>query len=718
MSPLSRREFFAAGAAGAAGLVIGFYLPHGSSIGRSNEDFSPNAYLRISPDGKITIVVARSEMGQGVRTSLPMILAEELEADWKQIGIEQAGASTLFGDQTTGGSASVKSCWDPMRRAGAAAREMLISAAALEWGVPRSSCRAANGAVSRTGSDAVLTYGKLVGRASTLPIPSDPPLKAAKDYKLIGQRIPRLEVSSKVNGTAQYGIDFRLPGMKYALLARSPVIGGKVASVDDTEARKVSGVSYVGKIGDGKIGDGKIGDGKTGDSAVAVVADSVWAAMEGRRVLNIKWDDGPNKDLNSTAILDSMTKAAAGKAAVLYSTGDAARVSGRRIAADYHLPFMAHAPMEPGNSTAHYRGSTCEIWSPTQVPQWVRDEAAKAVGLDPDQVKVNVTLMGGGFGRRLEFDYGVEAAQVSKAINGPVQVLWTREDDMRNSTYRPASFHRLSAVLDGSGWPVAFNHRIVMPSINIQKGFPADNGIDSEIKDEASCTYPFANLLIDHVMTETPVPLGWMRSVNALQVAFAAESFLDELAVAGNKDPLDLRLHLLSQGETVGPWSTARMRGVLELAAQKAGWGKPLPAGRYHGIACYACFNSYMAEVVEISMDGDQPRVHRVVGAIDCGQVVNPNILEQQIQGGVIFALSNALHAGITIEKGKVVQGNFDGYRPVRMNEAPVVEAYSVSSSEAPTGAGEPPVPPLAPALCNAVFAASKKRIRSLPLLT
>lgn len=702
MSPLSRREFFAAGAAGAAGLVIGFYLPRGGDSGRS-ADFAPNAYLRISPDEKITVFVARSEMGQGVRTSLPMILAEELEADWKQVAIEQAGASTLYGDQTTGGSASVKSCWDPMRRAGAAAREMLISAAALEWGVPRSSCRAANGAVSRAGSDAVLTYGKLVRRASALPIPSDPPLKAAKDYKLIGQRVPRLEVSSKVNGTAQYGIDFRMPGMKYALLARSPVIGGKVASVDDSEARKISGVSYVGKIG---------------DSAVAVVADSVWGAMEGRRALNLKWDDGPNQDLNSAAILDSMTKAATGKAAVLYSTGETGRVSGRRIAADYHLPFMAHAPMEPGNSAAHYRGSTCEIWSPTQVPQWVRDEAAKAIGLDSDQVKVNVTLMGGGFGRRLEFDYGVEAAQVSRAINGPVQVLWTREDDMRNSTYRPASFHRLSAVLDGNGWPVAFNHRIVMPSINIQKGFPADNGIDSEIKDEASCTYPFANLLIDHVMTETPVPLGWMRSVNALQVAFAAESFLDELAVAGNKDPLDLRLHLLSQGETVGPWSTARMRGVLQLAAQKAGWGKPLPAGHSHGIACYACFNSYMAEVVEISMDGDQPRVHRVVGAIDCGQVVNPNILEQQIQGGVIFALSNALRAGITIDKGRVVQGNFDKYQPVRMNDAPVVEAYSVSSSEAPTGAGEPPVPPLAPALCNAIFAASKKRVRSLPILT
>jgi isoquinoline 1-oxidoreductase beta subunit len=705
MSPLSRRDFLTAGVAAGAGLVIGFYLPHGSSAAR--DTFAPNAYLKITPDGKITIVVARSEMGQGVRTSLPMILAEELEADWKQITIEQAGASTLYGDQTTGGSASVRTTWDPMRKAGAAAREMLISAAALEWGVPRSGCKAENSAVAHVGSSRRLTYGQLASKAGAQPIPTDVPLKQAKDYQIVGKPLPRFDVPSKVDGKAEFGIDFRLSGMKYAVLARCPVIGGKVASFDDSESRKISGVGFVGKIG---------------DSAVAVVADSVWSAMEGRRVLNVQWDEGPNKDLNSAAMLSSLKKSASSKAVTLYSTGDVSKASGRRIAAEYQLPLMAHAAMEPGNCTAQFRGSSCELWAPTQVPQDVRDSVAQAIGLDPDQVKVNVTLMGGGFGRRLEHDYGVEAALVSKAANAPVKVLWTREDDMRNSTYRPASYHQLSAVLDGQGWPVAFTHQIVAPSISGQKGLPTPNGIDPDLPDEAALIYSLPSAALEYVMTETPVPLGWMRSVYALQAGFASESFIDELAAAAKKDPFDYRMHLLSKDEDIKyfdtVWHTARMRGVLQLAAEKAGWGKPLPAGHYQGIACFGCFSTYMAEVVKISMEGDQPHIHRVVAVMDCGQVVNPNILEQQIKGGVIYALTNALRAQITIEKGRVVQGNFDDYAPIRMNEAPLIEVYSVPSTEAPTGAGEPPVPPLAPALCNAIFAATKKRIRALPILS
>jgi isoquinoline 1-oxidoreductase subunit beta len=702
MSPVSRRDFLVAGVAAGAGLVIGVYLPHRTGSLGAAEAFAPNAYLKITPDDKVTVVVARSDMGQGVRTSLPMILAEELEADWSKIAIEQAGASTLYGDQTTGGSASIKSLWDPMRKAGAAAREMLISAAALQWGVSRSACKAENGAVIHSGSNRRLTYGQLAGHAATLPIPSDPPLKAAKDYKIVGKPTPRLDTPSKANGTAQYGIDFRLPDMKYAVLARCPVFGGKVASFDDRESKKVSGLTHVTKIG---------------DSAVAVVADSVWGAMEGRRVLNVTWDEGENKDLSSAAIMESLKQAAMKKGATLYEVGAVGKTGGRRIEAAYELPFMAHAPMEPGNSVAHYQGSKCEIWAPTQVPQWVRDNAATAVGLDPDQVTVNITLLGGGFGRRLEFDYGVEAAQVSKAVNAPVKVLWTREDDMRHSTYRPSSYHKLSASLDGAGYPVAFSHRIVMPSINVQKGFPADNGVDSEIKDEASFVYDIPNVLIDHVMTETKVPLGWMRSVNALQVAFAAESFIDELAVAAHKDPLEYRLHLLAKDQNLDGWDTARMRGVLQLAAEKASWGKGVPGGHYQGIACFGSFSTYMAEVVEISMENDRPRVHRVVAAMDCGQAINPAGLEQQIQGGVVFALTNALRAKITIEKGRIVQGNFDDYEPIRMNETPVVEAHIVQSTASPTGAGEPPVPPLAPALCNAIYAATKKRIRALPIV-
>ena len=706
MSPLSRREFIAAGVAAGAGLVIGFYLPHGSN-GAHGEVFSPNAYLKIMPDDKVIVVVARSEMGQGVHTSLPMILAEELEADWKQIQVEQAGASTLFGDQTTGGSASVRTTWDPMRKAGAAAREMLISAAALQWGVARASCKAENGAVLHSASNRRATFGELASKAATLPVPTDVPLKQAKDYKIVGKPIPRIDTPSKVNGTAAYGIDFRLPDMKYAVLARCPVIGGKLAGFDDQESKKIPGVSYVGKIG---------------DSSLAVVADTVWGAMEGRRLLQISWDEGPHKDLNSAAIMESLRQSVSNKAVPLYSTGDVRKASGRRIEAAYELPFMAHAPMEPGNATAHFQGSKCEIWAPTQVPQDVRDSAAAAIGLDPDNVKVNVLLIGGGFGRRLEHDYAVEAAQVSKAIHGPVKVIWTREDDMRNSTYRPASYHKLSAVLDGRGWPVAFSHRLVAPSISAQKGQPGEGGVDPDLKDEAALVYSFPNALVEFIATETPVPLGWMRSVYALQVGFANECFIDELATAAGMDALAYRLHLLARDEDIkffdATWRTARMRAALQLAADKAGWGKPLPARHCQGIACFGCFGTYMAQVVELSMDGDKPRIHRVVGAIDCGQVVNPNIVEQQMQGGVIYGLANALHARITIEKGRVVQGNFDDYAPIRMNEIPKVEGYFVESTEAPSGVGEPPIPPLAPAICNALYAATKQRVRALPVLS
>jgi isoquinoline 1-oxidoreductase beta subunit len=708
MSPLSRREFVAAGVAAGAGLVIGFYLPHGGKTGK--EIFSPNAYVRITPDDKITIVVARSEMGQGVRTALPMILAEELEADWKRIEIEQAGASTLYGDQTTGGSASVRTTWDPMRKAGAAAREMLISAAALTWGVGRAGCAAQEGAVVHAASKRRLSYGELVGKAATLPIPSDVPLKQSKDYKIVGQRLARVDTPSKVKGEAVFGLDYRMPGMKYAVLSRCPTIGGKVLDFDDKESRKISGVTFVGKIS---------------DAAVAVVADSVWGAMEGRRVLTVNWDDGPNKDLNTAAVMESLKQAAAKKSVSLYSVGDVSKVAGRRISAEYQLPFMAHVPMEPGNCTANYQGSGCELWAPTQVPQDCRDSVAQAVGLDPDQVKVNVTLMGGGFGRRLEHDYAVEAALVSKASQTPVKVLWTREDDMRFSTYRPASLHQLSAVLDGAGWPVAFTHRIIAPSISGQKGQPGPNGIDPDLPDEAAFIYGLPNVSLEYVLAETPVPLGWMRSVYALQAGFASESFIDELAAAAGKDPLEYRLHMLAKDKEkdqdiqyfTTTWHTARMRGVLQLAAEKAGWGKPLPAGRFRGIACFGCFSSYMAEVVEISMENEVPRVHRVVAAVDCGQLVNPGIVEQQIPGGIVYGLSNALRAKITIEKGRVVQGNFDDYAPLRMDEVPAVEVYAVPSTEAPTGIGEPSVPPLAPALCNAIYAATKRRIRALPIL-
>jgi isoquinoline 1-oxidoreductase beta subunit len=694
-----------ASAAAGAGLVIGVYLPS-RAHSETEATFSPNAYVTIAPDGKITIVVARSEMGQGVRTSLPMILAEELEADWKQIAIEQAGASTLFGDQTTGGSASVRTTWDPMRKAGAQAREMLISAAAQQWGVARDVCKAEAGFVVHTASGRKLSYGALATAAGKLRVPDNPLLKT-EGFRIVGQRLPRLDTPSKVNGSAIYGIDFRVPEMKYAALARCETIGGKVADFDASAAKQMPGVSFVVKVG---------------DSAVAVVADSTWNALKARKAVKVTWNDDPNKALSTAAVWNSLQHADESKAVKFFSAGDVAKASGQKVEAEYRLPFMAHAPMEPGNCTAHFRGAECEIWAPTQVPQDCRDTVAPLIGLKPEQVKVNVTLMGGGFGRRLEHDYAVEAALLSKAINAPVKIVWTREDDMRCSTYRPVSLHKLSASLDENGWPVAFMHRVVAPSINGQKGAQAVNGVDADFPDECSFLYPVANVALEYVPVDTPVPLGWMRSVYALQMAFATESFIDELAHAAGKDPLAYRLHLLQEDREIkyfdATWRTARLRNVLKLAAEKAGYDKPLPGGRYRGIACFGCFSTYAAEVVEISMEKDQPKVHRVVAVLDCGRVINPNILEQQIHSAIIYGLTNALRAQITIANGRVVQGNFDDYAPIRMNEAPVIEAYFVPSTEAPTGAGEPPVPPLAPALCNAIYVATKKRLRALPIVS
>jgi len=706
MSPISRRQFLVGGAVAGTGLVLAFYLPRHGLHSSSKIEFAPNAYLHIAPDGKVTVVVARSEMGQGVRTALPMILAEELDANWSDIAIQQAGASTLFGDQSTGGSASVRTTWDPMRQAGAAAREMLVTAAAEKWGVPAADCTTEKGFVIHSASNRRAGYGDLVERAAKLPVPKEPKLKDPSRYTLIGKPTPRLDTPSKTNGTAEFGIDVRLPEMKYAVLARCPVIGGKVASFDDSEARKFPGVVNVVKVG---------------DYAVAVAADSVFASLQGRKTLKVTWDDGPNKDLTTAAVFDALRKAANDKSVSLQSVGDVASVRGRRIEAEYELPMLAHAPMEPENCFAHHLGSTCEIWAPTQVPQDVRDSVATALGLKPEDVHVNLTLLGGGFGRRLEHDYAVEAALVSKAINAPVRVIWTREDDMRFSMYRPPSVHHLSAVVDAQGAPAAFTHRLISPSISGQKGQPVDGGIDPDLKDEAAFLYLVPNLSVEYVAPPCAVPLAWLRSVYAAQAAFANESFLDELAHAAGKDPLQYRLNLLQDDKEITyfdtKWHTGRLRGVLQLVAEKSGWDKPMPAGHFRGIAAHGCFGTYAAEVVEITMHDGEPRVDRVVVAVDCGQVINPNILEQQLHSAVIFGLSAALRGQITVEHGQIQQTNFDSYPILRNNEVPAIETHFVESHEAPTGIGEPPVPPLAPALCNAIFAATRKRIRKLPIL-
>lgn len=706
MSPVTRRDFLVASTAAGAGLVIGLYIPGRRGAAKA---FAPNAWLKILPDNQVTIVAARPEMGQGVRTSLAMVVAEELEVDWNKVRVEPAPLNrALYGDQSVGGSASVKESFEPLRKAGAAARDMLLTAAAARWGVLKSSCRAEQGSVVHTATNRRLTYGELADEAGRLPVPGDPRLKDPKDFRLIGKPVKRVDTPSKVDGSAQFGIDFRLPAMKYAVVARPVAIGAKVKDFNAGESKAVKGVRDVLKIQ---------------DNAVAVIADSVWAAMEGRRVLNVNWDAGPYAGLNSADIRKSVVERAAQPGIVWRSEGDAERTlrSGRSITAEYEVPFLDHAPMEPMNCTANFANGRCELWVPTQVPGSVQAEVSQALGIERDAVAVNITLLGGGFGRRLEEDYAIEAALISKAAGAPVKVLWTREDDMRHGWYRPTSYHVLRAAVDAQGLPVAWSHKIVAPSILARwEKEILKSGDDPVVTSQSPNLYNIPNMRLEYVLAQTPVPIGWWRSVYASQVAFAHEGFFDEVAALGGKDPFELRKRLLQPDRDVksgsDSYKTARLRGVLELAAEKAGWGKPLPAGRFRGIACYPAFDSYAAQVAEVSIEQGAIRVHRVVCALDCGRAVNPGIISQQVEGAVVFGLSAALKSAITIENGGVKQGNFDEYELLRMSEAPEVEVHIVPSEEKPTGVGEPGVPPIAPAVANAVFAATGKRVRQLPM--
>ncbi len=706
MSPVTRRDFLVATGAAGAGLVIGLYLP---SRRGGTKAFAPNAWLKITPDNQVTIVAARPEMGQGVRTSLAMVVAEELEVDWAKVQVEPAPLNrALYGDQSVGGSASVKESFEPLRKAGAAARDMLLTAAAARWGVLKSSCKAEQGSVVHTASNRRLTYGELAEEAGRLPVPGDARLKNPKDFRLIGKPVKRVDTAAKVDGSAQFGIDFRLPAMKYAVVARPVAIGATVKDFNPAESKAVKGVRDVIKVQ---------------DNAVAVIADSVWAAMEGRRVLNVNWNPGPYAGLNSADIRKSVVEKAAQPGVVWRNEGDAERAlrSGRSVSAEYEVPFLDHAPMEPMNCTARFADGRCELWVPTQVPGSVQAEVSRALGVERDAVSVNITLLGGGFGRRLEEDYAVEAALISKAAGGAVKVLWTREDDMRHGFYRPTSYHVLRGAVDAAGWPVAWSHKIIAPSILSRwEQEILKSGDDPVVTSQSPNLYNIPHMKLEYVLANTPVPVGWWRSVYASQVAVAHECFFDEVAALGGKDPFEARRRLLQPDRDVksggDSYKTARLRGVLELAAEKAGWGKPLPAGRFRGIACYPAFDTYAAQVAEVSVEDGSIRVHRVVCALDCGRAVNPGIIAQQVEGAVVFGLSAALKSAITIENGGVKQGNFDEYELLRMHEAPEVELHIVPSEEKPTGVGEPGVPPIAPAVANAVFAATGKRVRQLPM--
>jgi len=710
-STVSRRDFVTT----SAGLVIAFYLPPRARTASAATDFSPNAWLRIGSDGIVTLTADKSEMGQGSQTGLAMILAEELDADWSTVRLgpvpeNPAGWSRRM---STGGSTAIRTSWEPLRKAGAAAREMLLDAAATTWKVDRAACRAERGAVVHAPSKRRLTYGKLVATAAQLPVPKDPPLKDSKDFRLLGTRVPRLDTPAKVDGSAVFGIDVKVPGMLVASIERCPVFGGTLKSYDATKAKAVPGVRAVVAL-EPSPWTGTGGAWAAGCAAgIAVVADTYWQAVTGRRALEIQWDEGDAASLDSDGIRAQFVKLAEQPGVEARKDGDAAASlagAAKKVEAVYEVPFLHHATMEPMTCTAHVRADGCDVWVPTQNQTRAQEVAAEITGLPKEQVRIHTTFLGGGFGRRLESDFVSEAVRVSKVARAPVKVIWSREDDVQHGFYRPATYNRFTAALDAGGTPVAWTHRIVAPPILLKFG-PLDKGIDRTLVDGASnLPYAIPNVLVDQVAVDLlPVPRGFWRSVGISQNAFVTECFFDEVAVAAGKDPYELRRQLLRD--------KPRHLRTLELAAQKAGWGTPLAAGRGRGLALAEWAPTTCAQVAEVSVTPEgSVRVHRVVCAVDCGPTVNVGQIEAQLQGGIVYGLTAALYGEITIDRGRVKQSNFTDYPMLHIEEMPVVEVHVVPSDDKQGGIGEPSVGPVAPAVCNAIFAATGKRVRKLPI--
>jgi isoquinoline 1-oxidoreductase beta subunit len=730
----SRRSLIKAGAVAGGGLLFGFSLfgcdrgggkdakndrkeaPPEKAVGQAATAASEpaglahDAFIRIDRDGIVTLIIHKVEMGQGTFTSMPMLLAEELGADLSKVKLEQAPADNslyadpMLGGQVTGGSTSVRAAWKPLREAGAKVRAVLVQAAAKNWGVAETDLRVVGGTVRHEASNRSAHFGELADAASKLPFPKDVKLKDPATFTLIGKSLKRLDSPVKVNGQALFGIDARLPNMGVAAVAASPVMGGKVAAVDEQKAMAVKGVRQVLRI----------------EGAVAVVADNFWTAKQGLLAAAPRFDDGANANVSTAGIVADMAKVSQGTGAIAKNEGDALKVlaqeGGRRIDAVYEMPFLAHATMEPMNCTVDLRPDGCDLWVGTQVPALAQGAAAKVAGLPVEKVKVHNHYLGGGFGRRLEVDYVIQAVAFAKLAKGPLKVVWTREEDIQHDMYRPYYYDRLSARLNDKGMPVAWFHRVTGSSIMSRFAPPmVKNGVDPDaVEGAADLQYAIPDLRVEYVRHEPPgLPTAFWRGVGPTHNVFVVESFIDELAYAGKTDPVAFRRALLTK--------SPRTLAVLNLAAEKAGWGRPLKAvaGRKvgRGVSTQFAFGSYMAQVAEVSVgaDGDV-RVHRVVCAVDCGQNINPDTIVAQMEGGIVFGASAALWDQITVEKGRVQQSNFGDYRVMRMNESPSVEVYIVNSRDEPGGIGEPGTAGIAPALANAVFAATGKRIRKLPI--
>jgi len=709
LTGMSRRAFLVTSAAAGGGLLVGFYLPQGigAKAEIANADiFGPNAFVRIGPDNSVTLVMPQVEMGQGTYTSMTMLIAEELEVDLAQVTLEAAPAddklyaNPLLGEQVTGGSTSVRAMWEPLRRAGAVARVMLIAAAANDWNVDPLTCHAEKGEVVHAPTGQRLKYGALVDAAAKLPVPGNIALKEPKDFTLIGTPAKRIDTPDKVNGKAVFGIDAVVPGMKIATVAACPVFGGKLIDVDDSKAMAIKGVRQVVRL----------------DNAVAVVGDHTWAAIQGLAALDIDWDDGPNAKLSTADIVRQMEIASQSPGVVARQEGDVAKTmasSARKVEAVYKMPFLAHAAMEPMNCTVHVREDGCEIWVGTQVVSRAQATAAEVTGLPPEKIHVHNHVIGGGFGRRLDVDGITQAVAIAKQVEGPVKVVWSREEDIQHDVYRPYYYDQMAAGLDPQGMPVAWTHRVAGSSI-LARWFPPAfvNGLDTDAVEGAAkeMHYSIPNVLVDYVRYEPPgLTTGWWRGVGPTHNIFVVESFIDELAAAAKKDPVEYRRALLSK--------SPRMLGVLELAADKAGWGQAVAPGVGRGVSVQFAMGSYLSQIaeVEVSKQGEV-KVRRVVCAVDCGQTVNPDTITAQIESGIIFGLSAALWGEITLKNGRVEQHNFNDYRVLRINETPLIEVHLLNSTEAPGGIGEPGTIGIAPAVANAIFVVTGKRIRKLPI--
>jgi len=726
-TPISRRRFLVRGAVAGTGLLIGVHFPAASLAAQENQRAkkkrgpSPfDAYIHVKPDGTISLIVAKSEMGQGIKTGLAMLLAEEAEVDFKSVSVEQAETRPeVYPHLGTGGSGSTQENFTPLRRAGATVRELMITAAAEKWNVPKKECKARKGSVLHEKSSRRASYGELVEAARRLPLPDEEQveLKDESDFELIGHATPRVDIPSKVNGSAVFGLDVRVPEMLFAVVARCPTFGGKQAHYDAAKAKAVPGVKDVFEIP-------ALGRDMFTAGGVVVVADSTWAAMKGREALEITWEHGAAVSESTGTLHTALHTAAAKPGKRIRNEGNVDTVlpaAAKKVDATYEFPFLAHATMEPMNITVHARPGEAEVWAPTQSPDWVQQTVAKILSLPQQKVIVHTTFLGGGFGRRYTADYPAEAAQIAKVVRKPVQLVWSREDDMTHDFYRPAACHQMHGALDANGRPMAWSHTIASTSIHAYWGPPHNSKPEeSEVGGAEQMPYAIPNVRLEYNAVASKVPPLWWRSVEHSFNGFAVECFIDELAAAAGKDPVEFRRGLLAKPADWRPKSDedpdpARLRAVMELAAEKAGWNKPLPEGKGRGIATYHSFGSYIAEVAEVSVAGRNLKVDRMVAAIDCGQIVNPEAVRAQAESAIIYGLSAALKNEITVKDGAIVETNFDAYDPIRMNEAPPIEVYLTESKDDPGGMGEPALPPAAPAVANAIFAACGQRVRKLP---